>query len=268
MGRGNSLNLGQPKVGIVVPTLGERPEYLEQCLRSIRAAGRAHICLVGPRNFNSKQLLSQGLIDQATADPGGGLASAINAGIVSLPETVEYVNWLGDDDLLKPGAIDATLSAVASDKQVAAVYGACDYIDDSGELIWINKSGPWASRILRFGPDLIPQPGALIRRSAFEKIGGLSNAFGWAFDFDMLIKLSKVGKLAYLPVSLARFRWHPDSLSVGQRRKSVSEASQVRKAHLPKTLRAVSELWEFPIRELTYRAGLRVSKIATSRKAK
>ena len=268
MGRGNSLNAGQPKVGIVVPTLGERPEYLEQCLRSIRVAGEAHICLVGPKDSESEQLLSQGLIDQITPDSGGGLASVINAGVASLPETVEYINWLGDDDLLKPDAIETALNALASDTGVSAVYGGCDYIDDSGALIWSNKSGPWASRILRFGPDLIPQPGALIRRSAFEKIGGLSNSFGWAFDFDMFIKLSLVGKLSYIPVTLASFRWHPDSLSVGQRRKSVTEASQVRKAHLPKMLRAVSELWEFPIRELTYRAGLRVSKIATSRKAK
>jgi len=268
VGRGNSLNLGQPKVGIVVPTLGERPEYLEHCLRSIRAAGDAHICLVGPKDLDSRHLASQGLIDQVTPDPGGGLASAINAGIASFPETVECVNWLGDDDLLKPGAIELALDALATDSRVVAVYGACDYIDDSGALVWTNKSGKWASRILRFGPDLIPQPGALIRRSAFENIGRLSNKFGWAFDFDMFIKLSTVGGLLYLPVTLASFRWHPDSLSVGQRRKSVAEASQVRKAHLPKFLRAVSELWEFPVRELTYRAGLRVSQRAASRKGK
>jgi GT2 family glycosyltransferase len=262
------LNLVQPKVGIVVPTLGERPEYLQQCLRSIRAAGEAYICLVGPKDLDSKQLVSQGLIDEVIPDPGGGLASAINVGLASLPETVEYVNWLGDDDLLKAGAIELTLDALATDSRVVAVYGACDYIDDVGAIIWTNKSGRWASSILRFGPDLIPQPGALIRRSAFEGIGRLSKNFGWAFDFDMFIKLSKAGKLSYLPVTLASFRWHPDSLSVGQRRKSVSEASEVRKAHLPKLLRAVSELWEFPIRELTYRAGLSVSLKATARRGK
>lgn len=262
------MNLVQPKVGIVVPTLGERPEYLQQCLRSIRAAGEAYICLVGPKDLDSKLPVFQGLIDQVTPDPGGGLANAINAGLASLPETVEYVNWLGDDDLLKPGVIEVALEALTSDIRTVAVYGACDYIDDAGAIIWTNMSGRWASRILRFGPDLIPQPGALIRRSAFEIIGRLSNEFGWAFDFDMFIKLSKVGKLSYLPVTLASFRWHPDSLSVGQRRKSVSEASEVRKAHLPKLPRAVSELWEFPIRELTYRAGLRVSQRATARKGK
>jgi GT2 family glycosyltransferase len=268
VGRGTSLSLDQPRVGIVVPTLGERPEYLNQCLRSIRAAGEAHISLVGPKDMDSKELISKGLVDKVTPDPGGGLASAINAGIVSLPVSVEYVNWLGDDDLLKPGTIEKALGAMATNNRVVAVYGVCDYIDDSGELIWTNKSGRWAKSILRFGPDLIPQPGALIRRSAFESIGRLSSVFGWAFDFDMFIKLSKIGRLVYLPVTLASFRWHPDSLSVGQRRKSVSEASEVRKSHLPTTLRAVSELWELPIRALTYQAGLKVSKRATAKKGK
>lgn len=40
------------RVGIVVPTLGERPEYLLECLQSIRKAGRAHVLLVAPNGFD------------------------------------------------------------------------------------------------------------------------------------------------------------------------------------------------------------------------
>ena len=36
------------ETGIVVPTLGTRPEYLEQCLLSIRHAGGAFINIVTP----------------------------------------------------------------------------------------------------------------------------------------------------------------------------------------------------------------------------
>jgi hypothetical protein len=34
------------KVGIVVPTIGQRPEYLPLALKSIREAGNAYILLV------------------------------------------------------------------------------------------------------------------------------------------------------------------------------------------------------------------------------
>ena len=113
---------------------------------------------------------------------------------------------------------------------------------------------------MRVGPQLIPQPGALYRRDAFERVGGLSNKFGWAFDFELFYSLSEIGKAVYIPKVLANFRWHPGSLSVSRRRESVNEASAVRKAHLPKFLKPICELWEWPVRQATYIAGTRVSK--------
>jgi GT2 family glycosyltransferase len=193
------------------------------------------------------------------------LAEAINLGISSLPKSIQYVNWLGDDDFLMANTLEIASGFLDRENGTVAVFGPCDYIDDSGARIWTNRSGSWAKAILRFGPDLIPQPGALLRRTAFEEIGGLSRAYGWAFDFDMFIKMSKVGKLSYIPHTLAAFRWHPDSLSVGQRELSINEASQVRKSHLPSPLRVISELWELPTRRLTAWAGKRVSKLASNR---
>jgi hypothetical protein len=144
-------------------------------------------------------------------------------------------------------------------------FGSCDYIDGEGQIIWTNGSGKWAVPLLRFGPDLIPQPGALFRRPAFEKVGGLNTDLGWAFDFDLFIKFSKVGKLRYINQPLAKFRWHPESLSVEHRKKSVSEASQVRVSHLPTLLIPVAFLWEYPVRQATLIAGRRVTARAKRR---
>jgi GT2 family glycosyltransferase len=253
------------RVGIVVPTLGNRPDYLEQCLRSIRAAGEAHILLVAPASFNTEALRSAGLIDSVVLDAGGGLAAAINQGIRALPSTVKYVNWLGDDDLLTANSLFTSAAALDKDNQTVMAFGSCDYIDGEGQTVWVNKSGQWAVPLLRFGPDLIPQPGALFRRTAFEKVGGLRTDLGWAFDFDLFIRLSKVGKLRFLNQTLAKFRWHPESLSVEHRKKSVSEASQVRVSHLPALLRPISFIWEYPVQQATLIAGKRVTAKAKSK---
>ena len=253
------------RVGIVVPTLGERPDYLEQCLKSIRTAGQAHILLVAPKSLDTVFLQSSGLVDSVLTDNGSGLPAAINSGIESLPESVEYVNWLGDDDLLKPGALGSSISVLDQKNEVAMVFGSCDYIDSNGETVWENRSGPWAVPLLRFGPDLIPQPGALFRRSIFKAVGGLKTSLGWAFDFDLFIRLSKAGKLHYVSQTLAQFRWHPESLSVEHRKKSVTEASQVRVSHLPAFLRGVSFIWEYPVRQATLIAGKRVTAKAQSK---
>jgi hypothetical protein len=145
------------------------------------------------------------------------------------------------------------------------VFGSCDYIDPAGKVIWKNKSGQWAVPLLRFGPDLIPQPGALFRRSAFNKAGMLKSKYDWAFDFDLFIELSKLGKLKFVDQTLAQFRWHPESLSVEFRKKSVTEASKVRFSHLPKVLQPISLLWEYPVRQATLMAGKRVTSRANSK---
>jgi GT2 family glycosyltransferase len=253
------------RVGIVVPTLGNRPNYLEQCLSSIRAAGESHILLVAPAAFKSDALRSAGLLDSVVIDAGGGLPAAINQGVRALPSKVEFVNWLGDDDLLTTNSLVASSKALDENHQTVMAFGSCDYIDGEGQTVWANGSGQWAVPLLRFGPDLIPQPGALFRRSAFDKVGGLKTDLGWAFDFDLFIRLSKLGKLRFLNQTLAKFRWHPESLSVEHRKKSVAEASQVRVSHLPVFVRPISFLWEYPVQQATLIAGKRVTAKAKSK---
>lgn len=246
-------------VGIVVPTLGRRPEYLEECLLSIRRAGDAFVTLVAPGGFDSRELLTAGLIDDCLEDPGTGLAGAINAGFRAMPESVELINWLGDDDLLYPDSLTQAANALGNHPEAVMVFGSCDYIDPRGNLVWINRSGQWAVPLLRFGPDLIPQPGALFRSKSFKAVGELSDKYSWAFDFDLFIKLSKVGRIIFIGGRLSAFRWHPESLSVGFRTNSVLEASRVRVSHLPRLLRPIAQLWEFPVRQATLIAGSRVS---------
>ena len=259
------------KVGIVVPTLGRRSDYLIQCLESIKNGGsganKAFVVLVAPRDFDFTEYLSSGLAHAFVEDSGLGLPAAINEGFDSMPESIEYINWLGDDDLISVGSLDVAVSHLEKDTKCVLVFGGCNYIDPNGKILWTNSSGSWAVPLLRFGPDLIPQPGALFRRSAFVAVGGLDTRYDWAFDFDLLIKLSKIGGLSFIDKTISSFRWHPYSLSVEFRRKSVKEASMVRVSHLPALVKPVSFLWEIPVMQATLIAGSKVTKNATRRES-
>ena len=85
--------------------------------------------------------ISSELYDQVIADPETGLAGAIHAGLVSFPEPVRFINWLGDDDLLKPGSLDLALQALRNDHNAVLVFGGCDYINSENQVIFTNKSG-------------------------------------------------------------------------------------------------------------------------------
>lgn len=244
----------EPVVGIVVPTLGTRSGFLNESISSIRSAGNAWLVLVCP----SAEALPKNIVadvDEIIEDPNRGLAAAINAGINTMPPSIKYISWLGDDDRLLPGALSTCADELVR-TQASAVFGQCWYIDEAGGRLWMNKSGKWAVPMLRVGPQLIPQPGSLVLRSAFDEIGQLSESLKWAFDLEMFIQLSKHGNgLQFLNVPLAEFRWHEGSLSVGGRKGSVDEASRIRVQHLPRGLKQLSVVWEPIVRLLILFAG-------------
>jgi GT2 family glycosyltransferase len=247
-----------PVIGIVVPTMGTRSEFLRQSLASIRSAGNAIIHVVAPESAQLESSLDPDSYDALITDPGMGLSAAIDAGLRSFPPSVQYINWLGDDDLLAEGSLDHALNILVSEPDIALVYGGCEYIDGDGKSLWLNKSGSYAKYLMRFGPQLIPQPGSLVRRDAYEKIGGLDHLYKWAFDLDLFIRLSRVGKLQFTPRTLAKFRWHDGSLSVGGRNGSVTEASKIRIAALPIWIQLLAPIWEVPIRKVIMLAGKRI----------
>ena len=197
---------------------------------------------------------------------GPGLAKKLDLVLRELSVDCDIIGWLGDDDLLTEGSIAQSVAAFEKDSAVVMTYGGCDYIDANGDVIFTNQSGEWASKILRFGPQLIPQPGSLMRRAAFEKTKGLSNEFALAFDFDLFLQLKNQGKFSYLNQTLAQFRWHPNSLSVRRRMRSATEASRVRRRHYNGLANLIWWLWEPFVILATWAAGKLVS-LRTNRKS-
>ena len=258
--------MNQPDCGIVIPTLGTRIDYLMECIQSIRNAGYTYICVVSPDQQLGKDLLKAGFVEQFVHQSGTGIANAINVAFAHLPDHIQFQSWLGDDDLLENDSMEIARQYLISNPSATAVYGKCRYIDSEGREIGVNKIGSVASRILRFGPCLIPQPGSLIRRTSFKQIGGLDESYDCAFDLDMFIKLQSLGPTKYVGEILSSFRWHPDSKSVQQRRTSVSEASKIRISHLPSSLKTLAPLWEGPISFLTIKSG-NVVNFASKQKA-
>jgi GT2 family glycosyltransferase len=243
-----------PRVAIVVPTLGGREKYLAECIRSIKASKDVYVVVISPHRLVLGAELTR-IIDEFQIEQGKGLAAAINQAAFALPPTIKYFNWLGDDDLLTSDSLAISQRVLDENNGASAVYGKCEYINSDGSKLGINSSGTWARTLIKFGPDLIPQPGALIRIEAFRQLGGLRTEFNLAFDVDMFIRLQEFGSLVYVPKLLGKFRWHDDSLTVKTRLISVKEASRIRRSHLPRISRPFSLLWESPVMVLTYLAG-------------
>ena len=215
-----------PILTVVIPTLGTRPSFLEEAIRSILPAkDLVRIVVVGPRT-NLKSLQNEFPVELLD-DPGGGPAAAINFAMRTASS--DYVTWLGDDDLLAGHRVADGCSRLESVPSAPYLFGDCWLIDSAGRPISLMRPGPLAEHLLRIGPDRLPQPGSILRRTAVEEVGFLNTELSYAFDLDLFLRLRKIGKPLRVRVPLACFRLHPESLTVSNPRPGV-EARQVRRS--------------------------------------
>ena len=259
--------MSHARVLIAVPTRGQRTALLRQCLDSIAGQGvPVDVVIVGPKNPELVAIAAE--FDFALLDDPGSLPKAINLGLSTAQAQHEYLNWLGDDDLLVPGSAARVVQALDEDRQAVVAYGACRYIDDQGHDLWVNRAGPWANRLLSWGPDLIPQPGMLIRADAWKSVGGLDTSFSMAFDLDLLLRLRKIGTLIDVGEVVACFRWHASSLTAGDRTRNLQESERAKRASLSPQARRWAWAWEPPVRVATRLAAWEVHRRARSKRGR
>lgn len=252
-----------PRVLIVVPTLGRRLGYLAQTLASIAAQHDepADVVVVAPDEATQARAIAveAGATVVDEGEPRG-MAAAINAGWRAGGGQHDYIGWLGDDDLLTPGSLRTATAALDGDPRAVVAFGHCEYIDDDGRKIWLSRAGRWAPWILVWGPDLVPQPGSLFRRTAVEQVGGLDESFRLALDHDLFLRLRKVGRLVNTGKVLSQFRWHGDSLVVSNRTPTLDESDRAKRRSYTPLQRRLAFLWEKPVRGATRIAVRRLNR--------
>ena len=155
------------RIGMIIPTLGTRPRWLSQCLKSLEMQSYRplDVLIVGPDLQLLRKLADRHQVGFLPSVPNG-LSCAINQGWDALAPECEYLAWLGDDDLLAPGSLSMSVTALNGHPRAAFTFGRTRFIDESSASIYVSTPTSFAPRYMRIGQDYLPQPGSLIRRSA------------------------------------------------------------------------------------------------------
>ncbi len=245
---------------VVVPTLGERHDTLAESLASVQSQYGVDVRLVvvAPRTAELARATARDHGATVVDDPKRGLSAAVNAGIAAR-QGESYFAWLGDDDLLEPGGLEHLCGLLEHDEDAVVAFGACRYIDEDGRQVAMSRAGDVASRILLWGPDLVPQPASLTRVDALIRAGEYDEALRFAMDLDMFLRLKRLGRFVSTQRPVASFRWHPVSLTVANRSLSLAESEKVKRRYLPSGVRPFSPLWEIPVRWATRLAARQVN---------
>ena len=219
---------------VVVPTLGKRERLLEASLRSIRrnGPGVALVVVAPEERCEAIEPIVLRTGGHLLPQTGSGQSAAINQGWAERPGAHEFITWLGDDDLLEPGSLARSIRALNQKPNASMVVGTVRYIDlDDRQLFLFRPPLLYGARLMRFGGNLMSQPGSVLRADAVDAAGPLDEDLRFAMDLDLFLRLAQQGPILRVPDVVASFRWHPDSLTAGQGEASEREAEAVRRRY-------------------------------------
>jgi GT2 family glycosyltransferase len=222
-----------PIVTIAVPSYNQG-RFLQDALNSIfdqglpvevfvADAGSTDGSLDIIKTFESRLVGSRSHADR-------GQAAAINEGITK--GGAPYVGWLNSDDKLLPGGLKRLVDALERQPDAPAAYGKVwNYLEATGARrpVWVE---PFSERRLALR-CIVSQPGTLVRRSAWEAVGGLNESLRMAIDYDLWWRLYKnFAPLEFVDEFVALNRDHTDTKTNTQRQLHYSEAMAIiRKYH-------------------------------------
>lgn len=225
------------KVSVIMPNYnGAR--FLDATVRSILAQREPgleleFIVVDGASTDGSRALLEPYRSDftHFISEPDQGAASAINKGFRLA--TGDIVAWLNSDDLYEPGALRRVAACMAGHPRAALCFGHCPIIDEEGREIRRGVTRfkeccfPFSCRFVIQSINYISQPAMFFRRSALLAAGGLREALTMAWDYDLILRLWRQGGGVWVRgAPLARFRWHPGTLSGRHFRRQFEEELQ------------------------------------------
>lgn len=161
--------------------------------------------------------------------PDDGQAAAINEGVAL--GSAPYVCWLNSDDLFLAGGLRKLVNALEGAPEAPAAYGrAWNLVDETGMSypVWVEE---FSQRRLALR-CIVSQPATLIRRSAWEAVGGTDENLHMVMDYDLWWRLYKYqGALHFLNDFVAVSREHDETKTKVQRRRHYREAIAIVRKH-------------------------------------
>jgi glycosyltransferase involved in cell wall biosynthesis len=203
-------------VTVVTPTLNAA-QYLDDCLRSTkrnesRLVEVEHVIVDGGSTDATLEIAAAHGA-KVLRGKDRGIFDAINKG--SFNSSGELLGFLGADDVMLDGALDAVVNAYHRSGR-RWVVGGIRWIDENGAPMgWLAAPPVWMTRRMHvcLGWNPIMHMSTYIARDFFAELGGFDIAFRDSGDYDMFARA--LGRASYQrlsrPVSCFRQTGHNNS---------------------------------------------------------
>mgnify|MGYP001170046565 CR=1 FL=1 len=210
-----------PRISCLLPVYNGE-EFLEEAIASILSQSFTDFELVvvddGSRDSTPKILERM-----AAADPrirvirqgNGGIVAALNTGLEACRG--EYVARMDADDVALPHRFQFQLDYLDAHPNCVLVGGVARSISPDGKVVSRTTGGRHKRTDLTCFPPKIAvsmHPLITVRREALLAIGGYRSDFPHAEDYDLFIRLSKLGGIDNPDEDVLIYRRHEGAISL------------------------------------------------------
>ncbi|MEM8694719.1 MAG: glycosyltransferase [Pseudomonadota bacterium] len=216
----------RPQLSVMIPVFDvQDPEWLSECLKSVATqiadAGSAEVIVVDDASEN-------GLAEEIAAEFAPlvrYVRNPKNLGIVANHNRCirlargEFVHILHQDDRLKPDFYEKLVKPLSDDPFLFAAFSRAQIVDDDGRYRSDQSLMQEEAGIAEDFPAQIALrqrvlfPSIIVRRAAYEGVGGFASSLVFAFDMEMWARLSAFGRVWHEPEPLAEYRTHAWSVT-------------------------------------------------------
>jgi glycosyltransferase involved in cell wall biosynthesis len=228
------------KVAIGIPAYNAE-NYLRQTLDSVLAQTFRdwELVLVDDGSTDKTVCIAQEYAEQDARirllqQPNRGPSAARNYSFAQMATDAELIIFLDADDVWEPEALETLVAALGAYPQAIGAHSIARYIDSRGETIRLGQLEAWCrdrrgikdDRLVTWSPEepttfavlayrqRIATTGVvLMRRAALEAAGLFDPQTKHSEDWDMWLRLSLQGDIAFVDKVLLSYRQHDSSLS-------------------------------------------------------
>jgi len=235
---------------IAIPVFGQA-HFLSTALSSVLAqTGRFQLSVMDATPDSSVQSVLSNyseIVSYQRHGPDAGQSAAIQEGWDHTDGDI--LAWLCADDYYFPYTLAEVDKVFAAHPEVDVVYGDCVFVDQEGTFLrYFHEIDEHIESILQ--SCCISQPSCFIRRSALDKIGRLNAKLHYIMDWDLWVRLYKVGaKFFYLRKPLSVVRMYSETKTASGSPRRYAEINRLLRCHVAfySRIRALGSFYYFDL---------------------